>query len=451
MRDIVLAAVVSAALLMLFKHPVIGAYLWAWLGLMNPHKMAYGFARTLPWAMMAAIFTLLAVAMTKKRQPVPMIGIVVVQVLLVLHMGFTSFFSMAPGDVVLDRFIFVFKVHLMLFVTWMLVCDAKQLRWLIWIVTMSVGYFGIKGGIWTVMTGGGGRVWGPSGGMLEGNNELAVALVMLLPMVYFLHQTESNKWVRHALTIAGVSMVFSVLGSQSRGALLGLLAMSFFLGIKGKYPVRTSLVLLVFVALAIGFMPDTWSGRMESIQSYKADGSAMSRIWTWTTLWNAALDRPLIGAGFGADNAAVFAKYAPLDGDFAVFRGSVFVAHSIYFQMLGEHGFVGLGLFLLLGAVTWVSAGRLARSTKDDPEFGPWMPMLMRMVQVSLIGYGAGGAFLSLAYLDLPYYIVGFVVTATALVRNKAKTLVPAAPSATASPGRPFKAALPTHGGVKPQ
>lgn len=451
MRDILLASIVSALLLMVFKHPVIGAYLWAWLGLMNPHKMTFGFARTLPWALLAAIFTLLAVAMTKKRQAVPMTSIVVVQVLLVLHMGFTSFFSLASGSVPLDRFIFVFKIHLMLIVTWMLVCDAKQLRWLIWIVTMSVGFFGIKGGVWTIMTGGGGRVWGPPGGMLEGNNELAVALVMLLPMVYYLRQTEPNKWVRHALIFAGVTMVFAVLGSQSRGALLGLLAMSFFLGIKGKHPVRTSLALLVFVALAIGFMPDTWSGRMESIQSYKADGSAMSRIWSWTTLWNAALDRPLIGAGFGADNAVVFGRYAPMDGEFAVFRGSVFVAHSIYFQMLGEHGFVGLGLFLLLGAVTWLSAGRLARQSKDDPEFGSWMPLLMRMVQVSLVGYGAGGAFLSLAYLDVPYYIMGFVVTAAALVRNRAKALVSAPANATAAAGRPPLPAVPTRSSFKPK
>ena len=451
MRDILLASVVSALLLMVFKHPVIGAYLWAWLGLMNPHKMTFGFARTLPWALLAAIFTLLAVAMTKKRQAVPMTSIVVVQVLLVLHMGFTSFFSLAAGSVPLDRFIFVFKVHMMLFVTWMLVCDAKQLRWLIWIVTMSVGFFGIKGGVWTIMTGGGGRVWGPPGGMLEGNNELAVALVMLLPMVYYLRQTEPNKWVRHALIFAGITMVFAVLGSQSRGALLGLLAMSFFLGIKGKYPVRTSLALLVFVALAIGFMPDTWSGRMESIQSFKADGSAMSRIWTWTTLWNAALDRPLIGAGFGADNAVVFGKYAPMDGEFAVFRGSVFVAHSIYFQMLGEHGFVGLGLFLLLGAVTWLSAGRLARQSKDDPEFGSWMPLLMRMVQVSLVGYGAGGAFLSLAYLDVPYYIMGFVVTAAALVRNRSKAVESAPANPAAAAGRPPLPAVPTRGSFKPK
>ncbi len=421
MRDILISAFIGALLLMTLKNPVVGAYLWTWLSLMNPHKLTYGFAFSMPFAQAAAVLTLLAMVLSRKRQPLPLPNMVIVQLMLLAWMSATCLFAMAPPDAVLDRWVFLLKIHVMLLVTWMLVVDAKQLRTLIWIVTMSVCFFGIKGGVWTLMTGGGGRVWGPPGGMLQDNNYLAVGLVMLLPMMYYLRQTEPNRWVRRFLLASMVFVTFSVLGSQSRGALLALLSMAFFLGIKGKYPVRTSLLLVLFVVLAIGFMPDTWTSRMDTVRSYEADNSAMSRIWTWTTLWNAALDHPFVGVGFVADNRAVFDKYAPLDGPYAVFKGQIFVAHSIYFQMLGEHGFVGFGLFMLLGVLTWTSAGRLARQTRDDPEFGPWMPLLMRMVQVSLIGYAVGGAFLSLAYLDLPYYIMGFVVTAGAIVRRREK------------------------------
>ena len=135
--------------------------------------------------------------------------------------------------------------------------------------------------------------------------------------------------------------------------------------------------------------------------------------------WNAAVDRPLIGVGFNAANDVVFARYAPLDGGYAVFRGRVWVAHSIYFQMLGEHGFVGLALFLLLGALSWIKAGQLARTTVGDPELSRWVPSLMRMVQVSLIGFAVGGAFLSLANHDLPYYFVGFVIATDGIVRRR--------------------------------
>lgn len=443
MRDIVLAALVGALLIAVFKHPVVGAYLWAWLSLMNPHKLTFGFAFRLPFAQAAAVVTLVMVVATKRKQGLPFSGVVGLLGALVLWMSFTSLFAMATQENVLERWIYIVKMVLMLLVTWMLVTDAKQLRLLVWIVTFSVCFFGVKGGIWTILTGGGGRVWGPPGGMLEENNALAVALVMLTPMLYFLRQTETNIWLRRMLLFSMVMVVFSILGSQSRGALLALVSMSFFLGLKGKHPVRTSLLIVLGVVIAISFMPDSWSRRMETLNSFEADTSAMSRIWTWKTLWAAALDRPILGVGFRADNLAVFSRYAPLDGFFAVFAGKVFVAHSIYLQMLGEHGFVGLFLFLGLGVTTWLSASKIARQCKDDPEFGSWMPLLMRMVQVSLIGYAAGGAFLSLAYLDLPYYIIGFVVSCSILLRkrasqaDKAGAATPAASAPAASTRAP--------------
>ncbi|MCW5611009.1 MAG: putative O-glycosylation ligase, exosortase A system-associated [Rubrivivax sp.] len=421
LRDLALTAVFAVLLLMVFKHPAMGAYLWAWLGLMNPHKLTYGFAFTFPFAQVTALVTLLAVLFTKQKQKLPINGIVVILLLMVGWMTLTSFFAIAPREDVIDRWVFVMKIQLMLLVTWMLVCDARQLRILVWVVTLSVAFYGIKGGVWTVVTGGGGRVWGPPGGLLQGNNELAVGLTMLMPMLYFLRQTSESKWVRHALLFSMGSCFFSIVGTQSRGALLALGAMTFFLGLKGKHPVRSSVTLLVLMVAVIGFMPETWSGRMSTIKTYQDDTSAMSRIWTWITLYNAAVDRPLVGAGFVADNAVVFARYAPIHEPYRIFAGSVYVAHSIYFQMLGEHGFVGLFLFLLLGLTTWITAGRLARRTRDDPEFGAWMPLLMRMVQVSMIGYAVGGAFLSLAYLDLPYYIMGFVVLSDALTRSRAR------------------------------
>jgi probable O-glycosylation ligase (exosortase A-associated) len=419
MRDLVLSALVAAVLVMVFKHPVLGAYLWAWLGLMNPHKMTYGFARSLPFSQMAAAATLLALVFTKKKQPLPRTGITKVLIVLILWMSFTSLFAMAPADQVLERWVFVLKIQVMLFVTWMLVRDEKEIRWLVWVVVLSVAFFGVKGGIFTVLTGGGSRVWGPPGGMLEENNALAVALVMLMPLMYFLRETEPRRWLRGVLMFMMITCAFSVLGSQSRGALLALLAMAFFLGLKGKHPVRTSLMLITLVGVAIAFMPDSWTERMETIKTYGEDGSAMSRIWTWTTLWNAAVDRPFVGAGFQADHPIVFDRYAPVDGVFEQFAGRVYVAHSIYFQMLGEHGFVGLGLFLGLLGATWLTAGRVATRTISDPEFGAWVPSLMRMVQVSMIGYTVGGAFLSLAYLDLPYYVFSFVVLCDVLVRRR--------------------------------
>lgn len=433
MRDLLLTTVVAALLIATFKHPVIGAYLWAWLSLMNPHKLTFGFAFHFPFAQACAIVTLLVLLFTRQRQPLPLNQVTFTHLLLVFWMSVTCLFALAPPAAVFERWVFVMKIQLMMFVTLMLVLEPRQLRVLIWVVTFSVGFYGIKGGVFTILTGGEARVWGPPGGMIQGNNELAVALTMMMPMMYYLRQTEANKWLKWVLTVCMVLVVFSILGSQSRGALIAVLSMALVLGLKGKHPVRTTIGLGLLVAMAIAFMPDTWTDRMETIKAYREDQSAMSRLWTWTTLWNAAVDRPLVGAGLQADDPAVFGRYAPLDEEYEIFAGRVFVAHSIYFQMLGEHGFVGLGLFLLLGVLTWRMASRLASITAGDSEFGAWMPMLMRMVQVSLIGYAAGGAFLSLAYLDLPYYLTGYVVLCDAMVRRRQKGTAAARDAAAAS------------------
>lgn len=433
MRDVILTTIVAVLVLMIFRAPVVGAYLWAWLSMMNPHKLTYGFAFSMPFAQVTALVTLLMVAAGRQRRGVPMNAVVGVLLAMLAWMGVTSVFAIAPSEVVIERIIFVAKIQLMLFVTWMLVQSAAQIRILIWVVTLSIAFFGIKGGVWTLLTGGGGRVWGPPGGLIEGNNELAVALVMCVPMLYFLHQTETNKWIRRFLVFSMVSCAFSILGSQSRGALLSLVAMAMFLGLKSKHRLRATLVFVVLVIGGIAFMPDSWVQRMDTMNSYQEDSSAMSRIWTWKTLWAVAVDRPLVGAGFAADSQAVFAKYAPQGPEWDIFVGQVFVAHSIYFQMLGEHGFVGLGLFLLLGITSWIKAGRVATKAEKIPELAGWIPILMRMLQVSLIGFAVGGAFLSLAYFDFPYYLIGYVVLCDALVRTAAKSAPSPSPASAAA------------------
>ncbi len=435
MRDLLLSALVAGLLLSIFKHPHMGAYVWAWLSLMNPHKLTYGFAYSLPWAQATAAITLTMVVFSRARKPFPVNAITVTYVALMAWMAVTSIFSINPPEDVKFRLTFVFKIHLMMWVTFMLLRGRKHIEALIWVVVISVGFYGIKGGVFTIATGGRGRVWGPPSGLLEGNNELAIGLIAILPLVFYLQQTATNRWVRRGLVVSMVLIALSILGTQSRGALLALLTMGFMLGLKSRHPVRVSLLIFILVSVAIVFMPDTWSSRMDTIQDYKADTSAMSRIYTWHTLWNVAVDRPIMGAGFGADNFPLFQRYAPADPQYDPVAGTVWVAHSIYFQALGEHGFVGLALFLGIGLVTWVRAGRLAARASKDAEFSTWVPLLMRMAQTSLLGYAVGGAFLSLMHLDLIYYVVGFVVLVDATMTEALRVRASAPSLAGKAPG----------------
>jgi probable O-glycosylation ligase (exosortase A-associated) len=419
MRDIILSLIVAIALPMTLKFPEIGTYLWAWFSIMNPHKLTYGFANNAPFAMLAAATTMVAFVVTKTRKAFPWSAVTVLYLLLIFWMTVTSAAAVGLPEYVWDRWIFVMKIHVMMMVTLMLLRGRRQIETLVWVVVGSVAFFGIKGGLFTIATGGGSRVWGPPGGMLEGNNEVAVALTMFSPLIWYFMVTATKRWVKGALALSLVLIALAVLGTQSRGALIALLAMAFVLGLKSKRPVRASFMIMVLVILGIGFMPDSWTTRMDTIQEYKGDTSAMSRIYTWITMWNLAIDRPLVGGGFGTDTLNVFSRWAPVEHPYNIFTGTVWVAHSIYFQALGEHGFVGLALFLSLGVATWFSASSIIRATRDDPEFKDWVPLLMRMTQVGLVGYAAGGAFLSLMHLDAMYYVVAVVVLTQATVRER--------------------------------
>lgn len=428
MRDILLTLFLSGGLLFALRRPDIGVCLWAWVSTMNPHALTYGFARGVPWAQIVALVVLFAFLTTpSRRHGLPWSTGLGLLIALVAWMSLTSVVSINTPTEVWDRWVFVMKIFVMLFLTLAVLRGRTEIERLIWVVALSVAFFGIKGGLWTVVTGGGGRVWGPPGGMIAGNNELGVALVMVTPWMYYLFATASRRWVKLALGTGMVFMAFGVLGTQSRGALLALVAMAFVLGLKGKSPWRSSIALTMLVLIAIAFMPDSWNQRMDTIQTYRDDTSAMSRLWTWQTMWNLAVDRPFVGGGFRSDSAIVFSLYSPIEGR-EIFSQDVYVAHSIYFQALGEHGFPGLFLYLGLGLWTWFAAARLSRQTVNDPEFGAWVPLLMRMCQTALIGFAVGGAFLSLMNLDVPFYIPAVVMLTQATVK-------------AARPARPARAA----------
>ena len=229
--------------------------------------------------------------------------------------------------------------------------SRKHIELFIWVAVLSIGFYGVKGGLFTLLTGGQHRVWGPPGGFIQDNNELAVALVMIIPLIYYLRLVAKRALVRHALLIMMVLCMVSAIGSQSRGALLAIVAMSAVLWWRTR---RKLLAGAMFIALAVGmftFMPESWHDRMSTIQAYEGDDSAVSRIEAWKMCINLANDRP-IGGGFNIYTPATYAKYNPNSR-------LPQAAHSIYFSVLGEHGWVGLFLFLLLGLLSFRTASSI--------------------------------------------------------------------------------------------
>lgn len=409
-RDIVVTVVVFGIVPMALQHPYIGVLLWTWISVMNPHKLAWGFAMNMPFAAIAAGVTFIAMAFGKDKVEFPKDRIVAILIAFLAFTMLTTAFAIdRPGSLAqLDK---VFKIQLMTIVAMAVLRDRRHLELFIWVNVLSLGFYGIKGGLYTFATGGGGRVWGPPGGFIEGNNELALALVMMIPLMYYLRHTATRPWVRNGLLGAMLLTAVSILGSQSRGALLAIIGMALFLWWRLPRKAIALVPMLVIAAALFLFMPESWLARMQTIRTYEEDGSAMGRIYAWWTMFNIANER-LLGAGFSADSPEVLAAYAP---DPAGIRA----AHSIYFQVLGEHGWIGIGLFLLIWFLGWRTATLIRKRAKTTTGDLHSLHLLAGMCQVSLVGYAVGGAFLSLAYFDLPYNILVMLILARRLLAQQ--------------------------------
>ncbi len=410
MRDILVTLVVFGLLPVVLMRPYVGVYLWSWLGYMNPHRLGWGFAYNFPFVQVAAIVTLLSMFFSKEPKSLPNSPLVVVWGLFVLWMCLATAVAIDPGHSVteLTR---TLKIQLMILVTFLLINDKEKLHNLVWVVAISIGFFGIKGGFFTVATGGNFRVWGPPGSFIQGNNELALALIIVLPLFRYLQLSSQNKWVRRGLVVAMMLCAASILASYSRGAFLAGGAMVVMLWLKSRHRLATGVVGVAVLATFLAFLPDKWFERMSTIENFEEDASAMGRINAWQFAFNLALARPLTGGGFDTFTPELFWKYAPNP---AAFHD----AHSIYFEVLAEQGFVGLGLFLIMWFYTYRIAGKIARQCRSREDM-IWARDLAAMLQVSIVGYGVGGAFLGLAYFDLPYHIMAMVAILHHLVKEK--------------------------------
>jgi putative inorganic carbon (hco3(-)) transporter len=411
LRDIAITLIIFGILPFVFRSPWVGALLFLWISIMTPHRMAFGFAHDFPFAALTAVVTLIGMLTTKEHVEFPVNATTLLLIIFPLWMCVTYAFALEQADGY-DRWVEVMKIFFFVLISASLFNSRKHIDWLIWVIVFSVGFFGIKGGIFTIVTGGSSRVYGPPGSsFMSDNNAISVALVMIIPLMHYLRTITTSPRIRLGLLGAMLLSGVAVLGTHSRGAFLAIGAMILFLWLKSHKKLLGGLLILLVIPIAIGFMPDTWKDRMRSIENYEQDTSAMGRINAWQMAINVANDRPLIGGGFELYTPRTFAIYGPNPQD-------VHAAHSVYFQMLGEHGYVGLAIFLALCITSWLTARRVIEASHGIEE-NTWASELAKSIQISLIGFAVGGAFVNIGYWELFYYELIVLMVVHRLVTSR--------------------------------
>ncbi len=409
-RDLILIGLFGLSMLGTLRWPWLGILVWACFDYMNPHRLCYGIAKDgIPFSMITAVVTLGSMVISRESKRIAWTMETTVLALFVVWVTVTTTFALNPQDAwpLWDRAV---KIQVLMFATLIAMRTPKRLNLLLWTIAISIGFYGVKGAAFAVVTGGGERVRGPEQSFIEDNNDIALALATILPLLRYLQMRTERRWVRWGLGIAMVATTVSVLASYSRAGLLALGAAVVLMLLKSRRKVVFGLLLATCLVVVLNYMPQQWYDRMNSIGDYQEDASAQGRLNAWGFAINLTKDHPITGGGFGTFTPELFLRYAPDPYDHHE-------AHNIFLKIMAEHGVPGVALFLLMGGLTWISASRIRRTAHLAPGM-EWMADLSSMIQSSLVVYAVGGSFSNLAYFGLPYHLMVMVILMKPMLRD---------------------------------
>ena len=417
MRGLALGILFFALFPFIFiKGPFFGILMWFWISLMAPQKAVWSsLFGDVPYALLVALATLFSLLISRNERKLPPLNkTTILLVILAVWISVTSIYGIGPPNQIYDKWNLTEKMLLMTLVAFAVTNSRERLEQLIVVCVLSVSFWGLRGGLIAIMTAGSSRVHGPDGTMIGDNNDLGVALTMFLPLIFYLRDRYRQFAIKWPIQVLIGLTILGDIFTYSRGALVAMTAMAAMLWLRARKKIQ---ILLVIVVAGVGlwhFAPEQWTARMFTIETYQTDASAESRLEMWERAWRLARQSPIVGGGFHWSYDPNVVNNLLLGNDMPRMTRPR-AAHSNWFEMLGDHGFPGLALFVVILATTFFDASWLIRHTRRDPKLA-WANNLGRMLQVALVGYCAGGSFATQALYDGFYAVVVIAAIARRIV-----------------------------------
>ncbi|MFC0250921.1 putative O-glycosylation ligase, exosortase A system-associated [Massilia consociata] len=420
MRDLFMLAMLPVMLYAMAKRPFIALGMWVWTALFFPNGWVYGAASGIRYNLLFAGVAIIGYLIMKNKPKVHFgpLGVVV----LIFFLWTTASTILGIGNPVVQWEIWNrFAKIVVLFVFVLLLVEKKlHVDFMLWCVVLSVGFYANLEGLKFLATGGGHMIAGMHGHVLGDRNELAIAFVMTLPICFYLlgEYGKTSRILKAGLLGTICLLVISVIGTQSRGGFVALLALAAYLFMKSDRKFFVATFIVVMGAVIAQLAPSEWLERINTIESASEDASFMGRVVAWKLSFIMAVRDPLFGGGFKSleyfpvwlDLSRDFHSYSWFyTGDAVPNTSYARAAHSVYFQVLGDHGFVGLALYLIMLLGAFRKAGRVAREARKRSA-PSWLPTLATMLQLSIFAFALGGAALSFAYFDLIFALFGLTI-----------------------------------------
>lgn len=404
----------GAALLLLglsFRN-VFGAYLlWGWFGLIAVQGYLYGFMRGVPYVQVFALITLLLFFLGKDKEKLPFKanGTSLLMAMFGVHCVLSATFAYPGLARNWELCTNVLKTLLFCVMMPMVVTTRYRFHALIVVVTIGVAFHGLIDGLKFLASGGNHRAIGNF--KYGDNNHFAMVLIMSIPLLLYLYQYSKNKIARFGFVSVFFLTTLAVVATGSRGALITLVAIGGYLVLKSRRRLRYMVTAFLVGILIVSIAPENWKSRMNTIESAEQDSSFVGRLIAWKRASAIALDNPVLGGGFHAGQAPQLFEEYNLKQGFLGFVSTppgryAAASHSIYFETLGDLGFLGLFWFLLLMCYPLFLCKRIRSLAKVVGNKVDWARDCSDMLAASIVAFLVGGAALSAAYFELPYVVV---------------------------------------------
>ncbi len=433
MLDLGLAAFLVGFLALGIRRPFLWVLAYLYVDILSPQKISWSLLTTLPISLIVFFAAFVGWLFIDGKKGANFGFRQVLLLILLIYCGITTIGADFPVEAALKWDwvwkALVFAIFLPLALRTRLRIEAAAL-----VMVLSAGAIVICGGIKTAIGGGGYGMLkffvNDNLGLYEGST-LSTVAIAIIPLIVWLAKYGTVFPKGKLVTLFAAALVFACLlipiGTQTRTGLvcIALLGVMSLRSVKRRFLYIATVGLLVVVAIPL--LPDSYTKRMNTIENHQSDASASTRVavWKWTLAY--AGDHPF-GGGFDAfrGNKIVVesrsvkdsGSVATIDVGTTTDKGRAY--HSAYFEMLGEQGWPGLFIWLLLhglGLIQLEGVQRRLRNSDDAKD--KCDASLASALQQGHIIYLLGALFIGIAYQPFVYMLIGLQIALVQQVKRR--------------------------------
>ncbi len=427
MRDLMMLGAMLFLIPLSLRSTYAAYLLWGWAGLLAVHSYLYGFMGKVPLVQIFALITLTLFLIGKDKEKVvyPQNGTTILLVLFSIHSVFAAAFAYPWLARNWELCIDLLKTALFCLLMPLVITKRYRLYAILVVVAIGISFHGLIDGLKFVASGGVHKAVGIQ--KLGDNNHMAMVLIMILPILAYLFQYAKYKVIKLAFGSVFFVTCLAVIATGSRGGLITLVAMGAWLLILSRRKILFATIAAMIALTIIVAAPDSWSERMSTIQVADQDSSFMGRVIAWKRASAIALQHPVLGGGFHAgQDPQLFLQFNGQEGLLGFFETATgaypAATHSIYFEVMGDLGFLGFFLFLALMLSPFVIRSRIRGVARQIGPAANWANDCADMIAASMVAYLVGGAALSAAYFELPYIMVMLMQVLLLVLRHEIAT-----------------------------